>query len=1137
MSQKQAPRAIMPMTEPIAASSGVSMLYMQKFHEYIQRKGLKVEWIPSPLGKQWKMTYILRDAADTHVSEGFGLGPNKKQAQNDAAVKFMTGENSQGPKLPKVTAPNIVSGGMRTAPTSLSKEGGQALEDGPADADGEQEEGAPQEGEPVVAAPEQKVEVQQDEDEWAGMEDQEEEEYDSFGYTLATGRMRLNEYLTQRGLPIDVTTTGSGPWKAMMEVTMPNGKGVVWSKCISPTKKEAVKKVALRVLSELCKHGEVPIFRTRDEASKEPIVPCNAEMRPGLEEELDEVLNELNAGPNEMKVLDPDRPPSILRDFDCARWSTNPEARNISRMWKPPTWGKSPWGPSPTRDELRPEVEMNLQLKQEMEARDASIGYKQTRAKRQELPISKFEDEILETIERQAVTLISGSTGCGKTTQLPQMILERAIRQGKASSVNITITQPRRIAAITVAERVAKERAEQMGNSVGYNVRFAKNLPRGFASICYMTPGMCLRWLCSSGMRWVSHLVIDEVHERDLDTDFLLTIVKRVLKLHPTLRVIMMSATLDVAKWSDYFRLHIASVEVPGRLFDVDLFYLEDVLDMIGDIPKSEEPVIGPQISDDVPLEVIMRLIELLVKNSGKTKDRGAILVFLPGWESLCSVQARLKKDQKLCSRMKLYVLHSHVPKDEQQAAFHKAPPPLVKVVLSTNIAESSVTISDVIYVVDSCRVKQLTSRRGQGGRMAYRLANVETSKQSMQQRAGRAGRVRKGKCYRLIRKEDYEDAPDILEPDMVRLPLHQVTLTVKSLNLGRVEEFLSQAPDPPTRQSIKAALRLLMQLKALDWREHITELGIKLSKMPMEPRMGFALLAAVMLGLGEPMAIITCITNAPPLYLNEKTRGRFADDAPSMQLYSDHHEMLVTYYKLEELAEGQQEAACYKEGINYRTFLFVKECVGQTMGTLRQMDFDPEALGSCKEWIYELGTDAETDSHLQLWSGVTFLLGFGLEHFAMRKGMGRKVWIGQHRMSQVTLSPGVPENSTVDLLRPFLLINELREAEWQSRCNGVTAAGAFSTILGAARDLSYDTETGCLMVDHWAPVRMSPLNAARLVSIRMALRLCLLNIARTPRLLNQDPNIAAFRALLFDLTRPQAVEQEPDPGPVEMDL
>merc|ERR1719491_1921308 len=118
------------------------------------------------------------------------------------------------------------------------------------------------------------------------MEDQEEEEYDSFGYTLATGRMRLNEYLTQRGLPIDVTTTGSGPWKAMMEVTMPNGKGVVWSKCISPTKKEAVKKVALRVLSELCKHGEVPIFRTRDEASKEPIVPCNAEMRPGLEEEL-----------------------------------------------------------------------------------------------------------------------------------------------------------------------------------------------------------------------------------------------------------------------------------------------------------------------------------------------------------------------------------------------------------------------------------------------------------------------------------------------------------------------------------------------------------------------------------------------------------------------------------------------------------------------------------------------------------------------------------------------------------------------------------------------------------------------------------------------------------------------------------
>lgn len=278
-------------------------------------------------------------------------------------------------------------------------------------------------------------------------------------------------------------------------------------------------------------------------------------------------------------------------------------------------------------------------------------------------------------------------------------------------------------------------------------------------------------------------------------------------------------------------------------------------------------------------------------------------------------------------------------------------------------------------------------------------------------------------------------------------------------------------------------------------------------------------------------MAIISALISSPPLYINEKYRTEKVmareKNVPSMNLVSDHHDGLVMYYRAKELEPYQVEAACRAEGVNYKSLKHVFEATDQTLGSLRAMDFDQEATGSCRDWVCELGTEAETDEHNQLWSCLTVILGFGLEHFAVRREHTRKVWTGSNQTSQLTMSPGVPDVIHSDPCRPFFFFQELRMTDWSSKCSGVTAASPVAAILGAARDLSYDSEEQLLYVDGWAPVRMGPELAARLVSVRLGMRTCLLNVARMPNLLSENENIAKFRAMLFDASRSWKSDQQ----------
>mmetsp|Transcript_72520 Transcript_72520/g.132517 ORF Transcript_72520/g.132517 Transcript_72520/m.132517 type:complete len:1279 (+) Transcript_72520:130-3966(+) len=947
---------------------------------------------------------------------------------------------------------------------------------------------------------------------------------EAYGFTMATSRLGLNQYLQRRGLSSDIPTEPGEVkmFKATSEVKLLSGK-VLKHFCEASNKKEAMNMVALCMCEDLCKLGEMAPFQTRKQALEEGIKPIPLELAPGLEEGVDALLGELSIMDVSATFPEPTPGQSLLLDFDAEPWATTPDSKEIS--WSPPEWGRNPWkGGREVGGGWENEMEVAGRLMAELSERDLTPAYQATLARRQELPISYMTEHILNAIESSPVTLISGSTGCGKTTQLPQMLLERAVARGEATKVNVLCTQPRRIAAITVAERVAMERGESLGQSVGYHVRFSQMLPRAYASVCYMTTGMLLRWMTHNGLRGVSHLLIDEVHERDLDSDFLLTIIKNLVQNCQGLSVILMSATIDTAKWSSYFGEGFGNtIEIPGRLFPVDVFYLDDITSIVG------RPIQGKP-DDEVLVDLMERLVMRLVDQSSQS-DRGAILCFLPGWDNITALNGKLKKNWKIMQRIRVHLLHSQVPKDEQQAAFHQAPAPYVKVILSTNIAESSVTISDVVYVVDGCQQKQLVPIEHSGGRTAYRLTNTPASKQNLIQRAGRAGRVQNGVCYRLITRAAYERLAESLTPEMLRMPLHQVTLLLKALNLGDAAAFLAQAPDPPTAQAVMKAVIVLQDLKALDSGERITDLGVKMSKLPLEPRMAFALLGACMVGLAEPMAILGAIAASPPLQVprwdnGQKVVHRQDSSESSVRLLSDHHDALMSCYKVWSMPQPMATQFCYKNWLDYNVIKKVTEAKDQTLQILRGMGFGDESLSSCQHWVSELGTPAETEEHRKHWALLTFLLSFGLEHFAVRRIGTRKVWIGTTTQSQVPVSPGVPEAPQYDVSIPFFLFAELRENEWSSSCRGVSAAGAPAVIFGAARDLTYDPRNECILVDGWAPVKLPYKSAARMSAMRTALRVILLYVAKSGMFNDENANlITAFRTLLAELCLPRVPE------------
>uniref|UniRef100_A0A4W6C2E5 ATP-dependent DNA/RNA helicase DHX36 n=1 Tax=Lates calcarifer TaxID=8187 RepID=A0A4W6C2E5_LATCA len=543
---------------------------------------------------------------------------------------------------------------------------------------------------------------------------------------------------------------------------------------------------------------------------------------------------------------------------------------------------------------------------------------------------------IIKLINSNRVLVVSGETGCGKTTQVTQFILDDYINRGMGSLCRVVCTQPRRISAISVAERVAAERAESVGNgnSCGYQIRLQSRLPRRQGSVLYCTTGIILQWLHSDPLlSSVSHLVLDEIHERNLQSDVLLIIVKDLLKLRDDLKIILMSATLNAEKFSKYFD-NCPMIHIPGLTFPVEEFLLEDIVEMTRYHPQNqdrrsswkrgfwqgrnsrpEKEEKEAEYKESWPFGEISRVLCLRFLLS-----EGAILVFLPGWDNISSLNDLLMAQPMFRSdRFVIIPLHSLMPTVNQTQVFKRPPPGVRKIVIATNIAETSITIDDVVYVIDGGKIKETNFDTNNNiSTMTAEWVSLANAKQ----RKGRAGRVCPGKCYHLYNglRASLLDAYQL--PEIMRTPLEELCLQIKILKLGYIARFLEKALDPPTDQAVSLAIKNLVDLNALDCSENLTALGFHLARLPVEPHIGKLILFGALLGCLDPVLTIAASLSFKDPFFIPLGKEKMADmrrKTLSRNSKSDHLTIVNAFQGWE---EAKQRGARYEREYCWDNFL-----------------------------------------------------------------------------------------------------------------------------------------------------------------------------------------------------------------------
>lgn len=447
-----------------------------------------------------------------------------------------------------------------------------------------------------------------------------------------------------------------------------------------------------------------------------------------------------------------------------------------------------------------------------------------------ELPVVERRDEIIAAIRDNQVVVVVSDTGSGKTTQLPKMVAEALsgdTRRGDTRHKIIGCTQPRRIAAVSVAKRVAEELAVPLGGFVGYQVRFDDKTSRE-TRIKFMTDGILLaETQGDAGLAKYDALILDEAHERSLNIDFLLGYLKRLLEKRPELRVVISSATLDAGAFADFFgcapqssifnnqsSIHrVPVIEAPGRMFPVAEFFL-------------------PGKDDEELASLVARGMDQL----NDIDPMGDTLIFLPGEREIRECADAL--EGRRYRNTEVLPLFARLGMADQQRVFE--PGRLRRIVLATNVAETSLTIPRIACVLDSglARVSRWNAAKG-----VQRLQVEPVSQASARQRKGRCGRVRDGVCLRLYAEEDLLDRPDFTEPEIRRSSLAGVILRMKSLGLPEISEF--PFLDPPNPKAVAEGYRTLREIGALDTDRELTEIGEELARLPVDPRMGRMLIEA----------------------------------------------------------------------------------------------------------------------------------------------------------------------------------------------------------------------------------------------------------------------------------------------------
>ncbi|KAL9703095.1 hypothetical protein quinque_006613 [Culex quinquefasciatus] len=467
-------------------------------------------------------------------------------------------------------------------------------------------------------------------------------------------------------------------------------------------------------------------------------------------------------------------------------------------------------------------------------------------AQRDRLPIRAYRDQILYCLEHYQTLVLVGETGSGKSTQVPQYLYEF----GWHTKGLIGVTEPRRISAITLADRVATERGELSGETVGVAIRFVNKCDPTVTRIKYMTEGILLReMLADPLLTQYSVIMVDEAHERSTLTDTALGLLKKIARKRPALKIIISSATVDAGLFYDFFNLKKKKDEkdtsviltVEGRMFPYEVFYLEEPCP---DYVKAT-------------VETIMKI--------HRTEQRGDVLAFLTGQEEVLKALDLLREHQEASGKEDMMILpmYGTLPNTDQLKVFFHAPKGVRKIILATNIAETSVTIPGIVYVID-CGFVKLNWYSAES--TTNSLVVVPTSKAAAEQRAGRAGRIRSGKVFRLYTEEAWEKLPDHTPPEMRRTDLCSTVLYLKALGIDNILRFTF--PSPPPAKNLLASLETLYALEALDEQGQLTTpVGYFLAEMPIGPMLAKMLYKAGEMGCSEEILVIIAMLQVQSVF------------------------------------------------------------------------------------------------------------------------------------------------------------------------------------------------------------------------------------------------------------------------------
>jgi len=531
--------------------------------------------------------------------------------------------------------------------------------------------------------------------------------------------------------------------------------------------------------------------------------------------------------------------------------------------------------------------------------------YKEILKKRLNLPVWDYKEKFEKLVQENQTIVLVGETGSGKTTQIPQWCVDyvrKNIQAGKGKKC-VACTQPRRVAAMSVAERVANEMDVQLGQEVGYTIRFEdKSSPRTLLK--YMTDGMLLREAMADPlMERYDVIILDEAHERTLATDILLGVIKEVCKQRPDMKIIVMSATLDAGKFQQYFN-SAPLLSIPGRAFPVEVFYT----------PEPERDYLEAAIRTVVQIHLC-------------EEDEGDMLLFLTGQEEIDEACRRIKQDVDNLGpevgQLKVIPLYSTLTPANQQRIFEKAPPNRAngaigrKVVVSTNIAETSLTIDGIVFVIDPGFSKQ----KVYNPRIRVESLLVSAiSQASAKQRSGRGGRTRPGKCFRLYTEKAYkEEMQQNTYPEILRSNLGSVVLHLKKLGIDDLVHF--DFMDPPAPETLMRALELLNYLGALNDDGDLTELGSIMAEFPLDPQLSKMLVASCDYNCSNEILSITAMLSVPQCFVRPGDAKKQADEAKMRfaHIDGDHLTMLNVYHAYKQ-NQTMAEQWCFDNFINKRS-------------------------------------------------------------------------------------------------------------------------------------------------------------------------------------------------------------------------